>query len=335
MKENLIIVSILIAARNEEDNLSNCLDRILNLNFPKEQLEVLVGDDNSLDNTLNILKNYEENYPHIKVFHITENLYGLKGKANVLTQIADNAKGKYFFMTDADVLVNKNWINSVLANFSDTVDMIGGITGVVDTGIFSKYQNFDWIYSYASRHIVSKYENRFFAAMGNNMAMKSKVYKNIGGYKKIPFSIAEDYDLFKHAINLGFKAKSMLEEDILAFTYPIDKLSKYIAQQRRWLTSVKKLPLEYLIGHIIQFGLLPIIILLSYFVNLEISVILFSIKYLVDIFILSYAFIKLKQPISFYIFLFPIISIIIQFILLMFQLNKKPIVWKDREYTLK
>lgn len=335
MKENTIAISILIAARNEEDNLPNCLDKILEIDFPKDQLEVLVGDDNSSDGTFSILKSYEEKFSQIRAFLISSSINGLRGKANVLAQIAEKASGDYFFMTDADVLVNRNWIKSTLPNFSDSVDMIGGITGVVENGLFSKYQNFEWIYSYASRHIVSQREHRFFAAMGNNMAMKSTVYRKIGGYAKIPFSVAEDYDLFKHAIDNGFRAKSILNEDILALTYPISNFRDFLAQRRRWLTSVLRIPPEYVIGHIIHFGLLPIILLVSYFVDLRIGLLLFGVKYLVDILILKYAFKKLNRAIDFFMFLFPPVSILMQFIFLITQVNHKPIEWKERKYSIR
>ena len=96
-------ISILVAARNEASNILDLLVSVENLNYPKEKIAILIGDDASNDETATIIQNYIADKPHYQLFEIVEKRAGLLGKTNVLAQLAAKAKGDYFFITDADI----------------------------------------------------------------------------------------------------------------------------------------------------------------------------------------------------------------------------------------
>ncbi|WP_262489953.1 glycosyltransferase [Hymenobacter sp. AT01-02] len=65
-------VSILIAARNEEATIERCLTALSRLNYPPEQLEILIGDDASTDNTAAIVAAFIANKPQFRLLSIRQ-----------------------------------------------------------------------------------------------------------------------------------------------------------------------------------------------------------------------------------------------------------------------
>ncbi len=74
LTENLPIVSVLVAARNEESNIALCLKSLINQNYPKEKLQILVGDDDSSDDTDIVAKKALGNYTFSEVIRITKSI---------------------------------------------------------------------------------------------------------------------------------------------------------------------------------------------------------------------------------------------------------------------
>ena len=107
-------VSILIAARNEEDNLADCLESVLAVDYPPDKFEILVGNDKSEDQTGEIIDAFSVRYPQIKGYTIYKHKIDGNGKANVLAQLATNARGEYLFITDADIRIPFPWIKTML-----------------------------------------------------------------------------------------------------------------------------------------------------------------------------------------------------------------------------
>ena len=63
-------VSVIIAARNEEDNIGNLLEDLTKQTYDKNKLEIIVANDRSTDNTLNIISHFEKKNPNIKLVNI-------------------------------------------------------------------------------------------------------------------------------------------------------------------------------------------------------------------------------------------------------------------------
>lgn len=91
-------VSILIAARNEEHTIVRCLQALEKLDYPREKLDILIGDDASTDNTYRMVRQYIQNKPQYRCVTISQNLGSARGKANVLAHLARMAKTDYFLL---------------------------------------------------------------------------------------------------------------------------------------------------------------------------------------------------------------------------------------------
>ena len=101
-----IPISILIPARNEAKGIKKTLNSLDNLNYPKENLQILLANDNSTDNTLEILIEYAEGKSHVSIINIPEKKDDeiLDGKTRVLAILARKAFGKYLFFSDCNAV---------------------------------------------------------------------------------------------------------------------------------------------------------------------------------------------------------------------------------------
>jgi cellulose synthase/poly-beta-1,6-N-acetylglucosamine synthase-like glycosyltransferase len=118
-------VSLIIATYNEEDIIGKKIENILEIDYPKDKLE-LVFVDSSTDNTLQIIKNFKEK-SGLNVQILEEKVR--KGLASALNLGYRSAKGDVAIKTDCDMVLEKNSIKEIVKYFSDP--QVGAVTGRV------------------------------------------------------------------------------------------------------------------------------------------------------------------------------------------------------------
>jgi len=239
--ENLPAISIWVACRNEEENLTDCIDSLLELNYPKEKIQILIGNDQSEDGTLEIAQNYAKEHSHIQVINIQDDNTGLKAKARVMAQIDKHAVGEYYLITDADVRVKPDWILGLLSNMNENTGVASGTTMVKGTGTDGWLQEIDWAYFMGLLNVIS-YSGVPATAVGNNMIVRKDAYWDTGGYSEIKFSITEDYKLYQKVCDVGWKWNNIMNADVLAYSEKTKGGSNLLHQRKRWLSGGKELP---------------------------------------------------------------------------------------------
>lgn len=324
-------VSILIAARNERENIESCIDSLIALNYPKTHLEIWVGDDSSTDGTSEILDRIASQNPCVHAFRIVDRIGGLNGKANVLAQLAAKADGEFIFLTDADVTVSAKWVSGMIHYFNQDFDIITGATAVEGRSLFGKLQNADWLYNLANRNHISD-AGKPFAASGNNMAIRVQAYNLIGGLESVSCSVTEDYDLFKAFMKNGFAFKSLLNKDVLAFTKPMPSLPMLLQQQKRWLTCAFKMPKILILGSIVQAMFLPLLFIIGAVFGTTLPLTIFFVKYSVDLIVLIKTYKRLGLKVDKGVFLFTPYACLINILCLLYYFLPIPIIWKGRAY---
>ena len=234
-------VSILLAARNEEATIIRCLESLDQLDFSPRQLEILIGNDDSTDATENLILEFIRARPHFKYHLIQSERAGLRGKTNVLAQLARQAEGEFFFFCDADIAVAPTWINSMLSRFKPDVGVVVGVTRMAPIGIFAALQSLEWLFSIAAMRFFSLWKVPF-TGMGNNMAVRREAYRSVGGYEKIGFSIVEDFALFKAILAEGFSFVQAFQPQVVSLSLPAGSLSELLRQRKRWVKGAMQAP---------------------------------------------------------------------------------------------
>jgi cellulose synthase/poly-beta-1,6-N-acetylglucosamine synthase-like glycosyltransferase len=119
-------VSILIPAHNEDKVIDKLLQKMTELSYPKDKLEVILIDDASLDNTGQIAEEYSKKYEFMKVLH-RDGQVGAKGKASALNAGLKQITGEIVICFDADYLPHSDIVAKLVAKFADP--SVGAVQG--------------------------------------------------------------------------------------------------------------------------------------------------------------------------------------------------------------
>ena len=137
-----ISTSIIIAVRNEEENILNLLKDISAQNYPKRNIETILVDDGSSDKTVQILKENKSRFD-FKLYQLSDSN---KGKKQAIKEGVKHAKGKILLFIDADCRLNKNWAIEMLSIFNDkSVSMVSGPVMFIENNILDKIQNLEFL----------------------------------------------------------------------------------------------------------------------------------------------------------------------------------------------
>jgi len=264
-------VSILLAARDEALALPRCLASLRALRYPAELLEVLLGDDASTDGTAAVAAAAMQGFGgQFRIISITETRGLARGKANVLAHLAREATTDYFFITDADIHLPPTWIEALLAQAAPGVGTVTGITAVRGPALFHQLQGIDWLLSLGLIQVVSD-AGRPVTAMGNNMLVTRAAHEATGGYEALPFSVTEDYALFRAVVARGFGFRHVFSAAARADSLPMLTWGALLRQRRRWLRGVEDLPTR-LRAELALYGLFwPVLVALAVTAGLKVA----------------------------------------------------------------
>lgn len=332
--KDLPTVSILLAARNEDHNIIECLTALDNMSYPEGQIEILIGNDQSTDYTQMQVEGFIKDKPKFKLFNLTGKEFPqTRGKARVLAYLASEAKGDYFLITDADISVPKDWAKNMIGlMLNNNADMCGGTTNIKADKMLEKFQQVDWLYFMGIIHSFAAM-GKPLTIVGNNMGLSKKAYEATGGYGQIPFSITEDYALFDAVRKLGFKVVQNFEQGTMVYSKPLDSINAILKQRKRWLTGGWDLPLYY---HLVIFIFgawyfaLPVLL----FFNWKLALGLLIGKELLQLFqflkINKHLGIKTEHPLA--VFLYDVYLFVLIPITAIYFLLPSKNVWKGRRY---
>lgn len=325
-------ISILIPARNEENNLLRTLESLDSLTYSREFLEVILGNDNSEDETGKLMDEFARERNWVKVLHLKEpeEDSNLIGKTRVLAEMADLATGEYFFFTDADISLDPNWVQGMLTEFmSDSnVGVVVGVTGFSRVTTLSTMQSIEWLMALTLFKLGSDL-GLSSTGLGNNMAVSRKAYEKIGGYRAIGFSIVEDFLLYDRIIKADFGFRHAFNPDVVAYTVPP---KNYFEQRKRWIKGALENKPSGMAAGIIQAFIIPILVLLA-FLNPALSV-----GVLVALLLTYFGLILYFQErlgVKGYLKWLPVFAFYIStawFMQFMYFIFKKDTVWKGRKY---
>lgn len=247
--------TVLVCARDEEHNIERCLESLQKIDYPTDRLQVLIVDDKSTDRTPQILQAWKQRMPNLEVIRTGEEILHMRGKVNALTQGLDVATGEFIMITDADSHVRPNWVKEYLKYYREDTGMVASITLLDTKYFFDGLQSIDWAYTLGLAS-ASVNVNIPLSVIGNNISVRRAAYEDVGGYRKIPFSVTEDYALFqaiwhkKHEIthDLKWKVYFPLHEDLTVMSQPCPDFRTWWRQKHRWVKGGQSLKF---IGYVI------------------------------------------------------------------------------------
>ena len=229
-------ISILLAMRDEENNVDRCLHAIRRMDYPASLMEILVGDDNSTDGTREKILAHAREDDRIRYYQVKKEVGIARGKANVLAQLIPHARSDLFLITDADVAVVPSWARNMTENIPEGVGLVNGITAVGG----NVFQHMEWVQAQGMMHVLQQFVP--VTAIGNNMMVTRKAYESTGGFEHIPLSVTEDFALTREVIGKGFRLQSRLSAGVLGTTHALKSFSDLVSQRKRWMQGAMRLP---------------------------------------------------------------------------------------------
>ena len=332
-------VTVIVAARNEAENILNCLNSLLKLNYPRSKVEFLIVNDRSTDKTGEIVKKFITKHSDFNYINITKKHPFLSGKASAISEALQNSTGEIIFITDADCVVPQNWVMEKVSYFREQVGIVAGFTLPKSlknrTSLFGKIQAIDWIYllSIAAGAVGWKLP---LSCIGNNFAFRRQAYNDVGGYERVGFSLTEDFALLQAVSKrTDWQIAFPINKSCLVLSEPIESIKAFFRQRKRW--AFGGLKVRYYGKFIIGLGIFThISILSSLLFTSQKLYLLSSIAIIIaaDLILIIYSLNKLNM-LSLVIY-YPIFKMFYCFYILLLPLliliNKK-VVWKDVTYT--
>ncbi len=231
-------ISVIIPARNEEENIENLLKSLLEQSYQEEYFEIIVVDDHSTDNTAFIVNKYVTDRIHLISIE-DDNLNSYKKKA-IETGIA-KASGQLIVTTDADCIVPKDWLKTI-ASYYSTNNFVFIAAPVVfdnDNSFFQVFQSLDFMVLQGITG-ASIYEK--FHSMGNgaNLAYEKKAFFEVGGFSGIDSIASGDDMLLMHKFNEKYPNRIgyLKAEDAIVSTKPSMNWKEFLNQRKRWASKI-------------------------------------------------------------------------------------------------
>ena len=229
-------ISIIIAARNESDNLYENLPYILTQDYP--EFEVIIVNNQSVDDSTWLLKALCLQHKNLRVVEIAKNKHLLPGKKLPITLGVKGAKYENMLFTDADCRPASNhWLRIMAGSFSEKKEIVLGYAPYYKTkGIINKIIRYDTAFigvSYLSMALVKLP----YMGVGRNLAYSKKVFDTVRGFKSHYSLPSGDDDLFIQEAAVNENYTIQLSPDSFCFSMPATTWKSWIRQKTRHYTT--------------------------------------------------------------------------------------------------
>jgi glycosyltransferase involved in cell wall biosynthesis len=231
-------VSVVICAKNEYYNLKRNLPLILEQDHPS--FEVVVVNDNSQDDSLELLEEMGREHSNLKIVNLSQDLNFFQGKKFPLSLGIKSASNDILLLTDADCRPSsKDWIKNMSGKFSGEKEIVLGYGG------YERKRNLiNYIIRYETLWVAIQYlsfslAGRTYMGVGRNLAYsKSLFYRNKGFSSHYTVASGDD-DLFINSVATRKNVAIEIAHGSHTVSVPKTSFSSWIIQKRRHLTTWK------------------------------------------------------------------------------------------------
>lgn len=268
-------ISVIIPARNEEQNIGDCIRSILSQNYPAELFEIIVVDDHSEDNTAAIVNSFQE--PNVYCIDLaayvneTEALNSYKKKALSTGIMA--SEGDVVVTTDADCLAKPGWLSLIAALYQRTgaVMIVAPVNLSSDRSVLQVFQSIDFM---SMQGITAAAQRLGMGNMANgaNLAFSRAAYESVDGYAGIDHMASGDDYLLMVKLQNAYPGRIayLKSTDAIVSTTPQHTWRGFLQQRIRWASKSGKYDdhkLTVILGLVYLFNCSFLILFIAGFFN--------------------------------------------------------------------
>ena len=234
-------VTILIAARNEEEKIHLTIEDILAQDYPANLFELIIADDHSTDRTSEIISSYADRGVRLLQLWDEKALNSYKKRA--ITEAIKLSNGDFLVCTDADCRMGPQWLSSIV-NYYETNDLVMISSPVVyfeEKNLFERMQTleFSYLIGIGAAFIGN---NRASTCNGANFAYRKDIFYEVGGFKGIDDLASGDDELLLQKVAEKFPGRIgfLKKREAIVYTHAKHTLQEFLQQRRRWASKSVK-----------------------------------------------------------------------------------------------
>lgn len=318
-------ISVIICARNEEDNLKKHLPSLLQQDYP--QYEIIVVNDASEDDSVWVLDAFAKQYPHLKVSTIKKDEKFSHSKKLAVTIGIKAATYEHLLFTDADCMaVSSDWIRRMAQSYKPQTEIVLGYGGYLKTkGFLNKLIRFDSLFI-AMQYFGFAKAGIPYMGVGRNLSYKKSLFFKNKGFANHASLQSGDDDLFvnetatKHNTEINTTAHTRSEAK--------KSFSLWVLQKKRHQTTFKRYKKSHQfllsvepVSRALFYMLIPALLIID-FNTYPIVVSVFTLRLIILVLIYYFSTKTLKEQ---DLLLFsPLFDIVYLFIDLIIKLSRNP-----------
>jgi cellulose synthase/poly-beta-1,6-N-acetylglucosamine synthase-like glycosyltransferase len=238
-------ISVIVAARNEAENIERCVQSILSQRYPRHLFELIIVDDHSTDNTVELVCAIaSENLKLISLNDfLSEGELVISYKKKALALGIAQSRGSLIVTTDADCWMGNQWLDCLAAIYEkEGPEMIvAPVKFSSDASLLQQFQSLDFM-TMQGITVATVRLGLGIMCNGANLAFSRRAYDAVGGYEGINHLVSGDDYLLQLKIKKQFpKGVHYLKSPMaIVSTLPQSTWSNFIQQRIRWASKTGK-----------------------------------------------------------------------------------------------
>lgn len=279
-------VSVIICARDEDENLARNLPGVLVQTYPTSN-EVVVINDNSLDDSKYILQELKKRFRSLNVVELTQEAKLISGKKYPLSIGIREAKYEVLLLTDADcVPASEFWIQKMQDAYDkDTEVVLGYGAYQKKPGLLNKLIRFETFHT-ALQYLSYALAGQPYMGVGRNLSYKKDLFLRNKGFSSINHIPSGDDDLFINKVATAHNTRVVIDADAVTLSIPKTRWSDWLRQKSRHYTTAKfyKPRHKFLLGLYFasQFLFYPLVVAVAILYDWRLALGLFGLRLLVQ-----------------------------------------------------
>lgn len=277
-----IPVSILICAKNEAENLKQFLPSVLNQSY--SNFEVVLINDASIDNTLEVMESFAKTHNNIKIVNVENNEAFWANKKYALTLGIKAAKYDHLLFTDADCkVISNNWISEITSHFTEenTIVLGYGAYNKIKNSFLNKLIRYETLLTAIQYFSFAKLGIPFMG-VGRNLAYnRSEFFKTNGFINHMAVRSGDD-DLFINEAANSKNTTVCFTRDSFTTSNPKTTFNQWFRQKRRHVSTANHYQLKhktllalFYMSQVLFWVLLIVLLSLQFYTQFVIGLILF------------------------------------------------------------
>jgi len=229
-------ISVIVCAKNEEENLQKFLPSILQQDYP--EFEVVVVNDSSTDNSEQILMQLAAKFKQLRYTSIPADHLVMRGKKLAVTIGLKSAKFDHVVLTDADCYpVSDKWLQIMASNFSEEKKIVLGYGGYESQkGLLNTLIRYETTFT-AIQYLSYAIKGRPYMGVGRNLAYKKSLFFDNKGFARHYHLQSGDDDLFVNENATGKNCAVEFSPESHTLSLPETTYRSWIKQKKRHLSA--------------------------------------------------------------------------------------------------